>query len=74
MTLTHHHLIEICGPENELPDAGETTTLQVGCNRCHGHGEVLQIDDAGSRSFTPCPICGGSGKLKAIVTVKFERI
>lgn len=41
------------------------------CTCCNGNGYVLDPEIITERVKKPCPQCGGTGKLKGIVTVEW---
>ncbi len=41
------------------------------CCYCQGNGWFWGRDDVGENIKEPCPICKGSGMLRAIVTIKW---
>jgi DnaJ-class molecular chaperone len=53
-----------------------TRTKIVICPECHGHGEVrvCNLRENHNLDLEKCGQCNGSGKLKRIVTIKFEQV
>lgn len=41
------------------------------CSYCHGNGWVPQLGERNETVRGECPVCEGSGKLKAVVTTKW---
>lgn len=41
------------------------------CGLCQGNGYVLDADVITERVKKPCPSCGGTGRVKAVVTVEW---
>lgn len=41
------------------------------CGYCQGNGYFWSQDTLGERVKKPCPKCGGTGKVKGIVTVEW---
>ncbi|KAA6339751.1 hypothetical protein EZS27_012349 [termite gut metagenome] len=42
------------------------------CSYCHGNGFFQKVgEDVKERIQEPCPICQGSGKLKASITIEW---
>lgn len=41
------------------------------CGYCHGSGFFWR-DEMRERVKTPCPVCDGSGKLDAVITVNWK--
>lgn len=41
------------------------------CGYCQGNGYVLDPDIITERVKKPCPSCGGTGQVKAVVTVEW---
>ena len=41
------------------------------CSNCHGSGWVLALGERNETVRNTCPVCGGSGRLKAEVTTKW---
>lgn len=41
------------------------------CGYCQGNGYVLDADVITERVKKPCPSCGGTGRVKAVVTVEW---
>lgn len=39
------------------------------CGYCHGYGYFSQDNQHGEWEKYPCPKCGGTGKVKAVVTI-----
>lgn len=39
------------------------------CGHCRGNGYFLDPDIVTERVKKPCPSCGGTGKVKAVVTI-----
>ena len=44
---------------------------RYGCGYCQGTGYFIDPDIVNERVKTPCPKCGGTGKVKGIVTVNW---
>lgn len=46
------------------------------CKECHGHGEVRvgNLRENHNLDIEPCAQCGGTGKLRRTVTIKYEKI
>lgn len=42
------------------------------CNYCQGNGWFWGRDDAYEEVKVPCPMCGGSGEVDAVVTVEWK--
>lgn len=43
------------------------------CGYCHGDGEVMSpCLEHGEWGFAPCPLCGGTGRLVATVTIEWK--
>lgn len=43
------------------------------CGYCQGNGYVIDPDIITERVKKPCPSCGGTGQVKAVVTVEWVR-
>lgn len=43
------------------------------CCYCQGNGYFWGRDDVSEAVKEPCPMCGGSGELDAIVTVEWRK-
>ena len=43
------------------------------CGNCQGNGYVIDPDIITERVKKPCPSCGGTGQVKAVVTVEWVR-
>lgn len=41
------------------------------CGYCHGNG-FFWSEELRERVKTPCPVCNGSGKLDAVITVDWK--
>ena len=41
------------------------------CSYCHGNGWYAALGDRNERVKEPCPVCQGSGRIKAVVTIKW---
>lgn len=42
------------------------------CSHCHGNGWFWRLPDDERESVkSPCPICNGSGKLDAVITIEW---
>lgn len=41
------------------------------CNNCQGNGWHRKYNNEGEWVKVPCRVCGGTGKLKAIVTIQW---
>ena len=57
------------------PDGMAETFVLTGydCPRCHGSGEQWDVSPAdGQPRIASCPMCGGSGRLDAEVTVQWR--
>lgn len=53
---------------------GKETVGQFGgyaCGYCQGNGYFLDPEIINERVMKPCPKCGGTGKVKGIVTVEW---
>ena len=43
------------------------------CSHCHGNGYFWQLPDCGKDSVKEvCPVCGGSGRLDAVITIEWR--
>lgn len=44
------------------------------CNYCHGQGEVMREseDTPPEWEYKPCPVCGGSGELDAVISIVWK--
>lgn len=42
------------------------------CGYCHGNGFFWGLDEYGENEKTPCPMCKGSGRLDAVITVEWK--
>lgn len=42
------------------------------CSHCHGNGWNWGYDEDGERANITCPVCNGSGILKAVVTTEWK--
>nr|DAQ85988.1 MAG TPA: DnaJ-like protein [Caudoviricetes sp.] len=42
------------------------------CEYCQGNGYFVGYNRAGQSENDPCPICGGSGKVDAVVTIEWK--
>lgn len=42
------------------------------CNYCQGNGWFWGRDEHGQDVKDPCPMCGGSGKVNAEITIKWK--
>lgn len=42
------------------------------CEYCHGNGYFVGCNYKGQSEKEFCPICGGSGKVDAVVTIKWK--
>ncbi|WP_230328853.1 hypothetical protein [Phocaeicola massiliensis] len=42
------------------------------CSHCHGNGWFWGMDEYGERIKRECPVCKGSKRLKAVVTVSWK--
>lgn len=42
------------------------------CTYCHGNGYSWSDDDCGEYYKKECPVCKGSGKLNAVITVEWS--
>lgn len=42
------------------------------CEYCHGNGYFVGCNRAGQSENDPCPICGGSGKVDAVINIEWR--
>lgn len=42
------------------------------CEYCHGNGYFWDEDDHRERYKSECPVCKGSGKVDAVVTIEWK--
>ncbi len=42
------------------------------CPYCQGNGYLWQEDERWERYKMPCPVCHGSGRLDAVVTIEWK--
>lgn len=42
------------------------------CGYCHGNGWFPGIGEQNERTKIKCPKCGGTGKVKAVVTIDWQ--
>lgn len=42
------------------------------CPRCSGQGGFRDTTGHGERTFIPCDLCDGTGKVRAVITVEWE--
>lgn len=65
------HLLEI---EPDPYGARTETRYASGfpCPRCNGQGGFRDATGHNGRTYTPCDLCDGTGKLKVVVTVEWE--
>ena len=54
----------------EHPNEMETFT-GFECSKCYGNGWIIALGERNETVINTCPICGGSGRLKAVVTTKW---
>ena len=54
----------------EHPNEMETFT-GFECSKCYGNGWIIALGERNETVINACPICGGSGRLKAVVTTKW---
>lgn len=47
------------------------TFLGFDCSYCHGNGWILALGERNETMTETCPVCKGSGRLKAVVTTKW---
>lgn len=70
---TVSNIITISIPEHLVP--GNTSESYshgpVGCTYCHGKGFFNRKETRESCERDICPVCGGSGSIKAIITIEW---
>lgn len=63
--------------EISAPNIKSTTEHLEGaaqkCNYCSGNGWFWGVDEFGQNRKDPCPICGGTGVLKPLITIEWKR-
>ena len=42
------------------------------CEYCHGDGYFVGCNYKGQSENDPCPICGGSGKVDAVINIEWK--
>lgn len=65
------HILEI----NPDSHGTRTETRYAGgfpCPRCSGQGGFRDTTGHNTRTFIPCDLCDGTGKVRATVTVEWE--
>lgn len=75
-------IIEIKSPELLIPKKGshlagvEAKEIFYSnghqCTYCNGNGYFWSDDEHGEPYQKPCPVCKGSGKLNAVITVEWS--
>lgn len=70
-------VIELECPGEGMAGGGQTRELLVSpghlCGRCHGAGGFIGWGSPyGDDVWTVCPLCGGIGKVDAVVTVEWR--
>lgn len=64
-------MLELRSPK--LKRKEETTTVEgLKCNYCEGNGWFWGTDELGEDTKVPCPMCQGSGKLNAEITIRWK--
>lgn len=65
--------IELVHPSH-MRKPGKELLVSAGhvCSYCQGNGWFWGKDDAGEEVKIPCPMCGGSGEVDAVVTVEWK--
>lgn len=70
---TVKRIVELVHPST-MRTPGKEVLASTGhrCNYCHGNGWFWGTDDYGESIKEPCPMCGGSGEVDAVVTVEWK--
>ncbi|MDY6206797.1 MAG: hypothetical protein SPI30_08670 [Prevotella sp.] len=69
-------MIEIVPPSHiGIPGGAVEKLHSIGhtCSCCHGSGCFWGSDDRGEDELQPCRVCGGSGKVDAIITIEWKK-
>lgn len=66
-----HRMIELEPPEFDLR---KELLVSPGhrCGYCKGNGWFWGTDPHGEDIRTPCPICGGSGEVVAVIAIEWK--
>lgn len=74
--------IEVCVPDVIIPDRNKEKSgiacKEVfysnwhQCSYCHGNGYFWSEDCHGESYKKECPVCKGSGKLNAVITIEWS--
>lgn len=64
-------IMEVEAPTIKVDEEKRTVT-GLRCNYCWGNGWFWNTDEHGDDFKDPCPMCGGSGKVNAEITIKWK--
>ena len=64
-------IMEVEAPTIKV-DAEKKIVEGLRCNYCWGNGWFWNTDEYGEDFKDPCPMCGGSGKVNAEITIKWK--
>lgn len=65
------HLLEI-QPDPHGPRTETRYASGFACPRCGGRGGFPDTIGHNTRTFIPCDLCDGTGKVRATITVEWE--
>ena len=64
-------IMEVEAPTIKVDDE-KRTVEGLRCNYCWGNGWFWGTDEWGDDVKSACPMCGGSGKVNAEITIKWK--
>lgn len=66
-------ILELSSPSMKATREQITGLVQQ-CNYCSGNGWFWGMNEYHESIKNPCPICGGTGKVRPVVTVEWQQI